>query len=197
VSPEPRRLLSALELEGIVSRLGAEISAEHPDGVVLVGVLKGSVCFLADLARRIEVPCAIDLLALSAYAMGAPRVQVLKDLDLDLTGLDVVLVEDIVDTGLSARYVLDHLAHHGARRVRLCSLLDRPSRRILPLEIDYLGVEAPDDFLVGYGLDLGERFRNLPEILVLSDGGTTSESSELEGQLYPGAQPPRTPLRSV
>jgi hypothetical protein len=81
--------------------------------------------------------------------------------------------------------------------VRLCSLLDRPSRRILPLEIDYLGVEAPDDFLVGYGLDLGERFRNLPEILVLSDGGTTSESSELEGQLYPGAQPPRTPLRSV
>lgn len=184
MSGPPRRLLTAGELAGLVARLGAEISTDHPDGVVLVGVLKGSVCLLADLLRRVSVPCEVDFLALSGYVAGATRVQVLKDLDIDVQGRDVVLVEDVVDTGLSARYVLDLLARHGARRTGLCALLDRPSRRIIPLAVDYLGVEAPDDFLVGYGLDLAERYRNLPDLVALDPLGIEADEGELEAALY-------------
>ncbi len=181
----PSELLSAEELAAIVARIGADITRDHRDGVVLVGVLKGSVCLLADLVRRVEVGCEVDFLALSAYAPGATRVQVLKDLDLDVSGRDVVLVEDVVDTGLSARYVLDLIARHGARRARLCALLDRPGRRILPVAVDYLGVEAPDDFLVGYGLDLAEHFRNLPTVVSVG-AGRPEDVASLERELYPG-----------
>lgn len=179
----PAELLSAATLSVIVRRLGGEISDDHPGGVVLVGVLKGSVCLMADLVRRVSVECEVDFLALSAYRSGAARVQVLKDLDVDVTGRDVVLVEDVVDTGLSARYVLDLLVGHGARRARLCSLLDRPGRRILPLEVDYLGVQAPEDFLVGYGLDLAERFRNLPGVVSVGSAGP-EDLAALEPLLY-------------
>lgn len=153
------------ELAAVVRRLGQEISADHPDGLVLVGVLKGSVCFLADLVRSIDVACEIDFLALSAYTGATTRVRIVKDLDLNLAGRDVVLVEDIVDTGLSARHVTGLLRDRGARRVRLCTLLDRTSRRILPVEVDYAGLDAPDGFLVGYGLDFAERYRNLRGLL--------------------------------
>lgn len=184
MSAEARRLLSSAEIAGIVGRLGREISAAHPGGVVLVGVLKGSVCFMADLLRQVSVDCEVDFLALSAYASGPTRVQVLKDLDIDVAGREVVLVEDIVDTGLSARYVLGLLAGHGAREVRLCALLDRPARRILPLAVDFLGMEAPDDFLVGYGLDLAERYRNLPDVVAIGDAPTGQDAAELERSLY-------------
>lgn len=185
MSPAPRRLLSAGELEGLVARLAAQISSAFPDGVVLVGVLKGSVCLLADLLRKMTVECEVDFLALSAYEPGATRVQVLKDLDIDVTGRDVVLVEDVVDTGLSARYVLELIAGHGARTTRLCALLDRPSRRIIPLEVDFLGKLAPEDFLVGYGLDLAERFRNLPDVVALGPEPLGDSVDELERALYP------------
>ncbi len=168
----PARLLAPTELAEIVERLAAEISADHPGGVVLVGVLKGSVVLVADLLRRLSVPVEVDFLSLSSYAAGARRVQVLKDLDLDVSGREVVLVQDVVDTGLSARYVLDLLAGHGARRARLCALFDRPGRRIIPLELDYRGVEAPDRYLVGYGLDLAERFRNLPDVVAVGGPGS-------------------------
>ncbi|HVC25797.1 MAG TPA: phosphoribosyltransferase family protein [Acidimicrobiales bacterium] len=183
MTPRPLELLSAQDLAVIVDRLGAQVCADHPGGVVLVGVLKGSVCLMADLLRRITVPCEVDFLALSAYSPGSARVQVLKDLDLDVTGRDVVLVEDVVDTGLSARYVLDLLVRHGARRTRLCALLDRPGRRILPLQVDYLGVEAPDDFLVGYGLDLAERFRNLSGVVSIG-AAEPEDAAPLERLLY-------------
>jgi hypoxanthine phosphoribosyltransferase len=186
MSGAPQRLLSPAELASHVARLGAEISAEHPGGVVLVGVLKGCVCLLADLLRRITVPCEVDCLALSAYSSGATRVQVLKDLDLDVAGRDVVLVEDIVDTGLSARYVLDLLARHGARRAKLCALLDRPGRRIIPLTVDYVGREAPEDFLVGYGLDLTEHFRNLPGVISLGTPAPEGDLRALTEALYGG-----------
>ncbi len=176
----PRRLYSAPELADIVGRLAREISADHPEGVVLVGVLKGSVFLVADLLRRLGVPVQVDFLSLSAYAPAARRVQVLKDLDLDVSGRDVVLVEDVVDTGLSARYVLDLLAGHGARRVRVCALLDRPGRRIIPLEVDYRGAEAPESYLVGYGLDLADRFRNLPDVLVVDNPGSSGAGLDLE-----------------
>ncbi|MCU1492424.1 MAG: hypoxanthine phosphoribosyltransferase [Acidimicrobiaceae bacterium] len=161
----------------------------HPGGVVLVGVLKGSVCLMADLLRQMTVACEVDFLALSAYSSSAMRVQVLKDLDIDVTDRDVVLVEDIVDTGLSARYVLELLMGHGARRAQLCALLDRPSRRIIPLSVDYLGIDAPDDFLVGYGLDLAERFRNLPDLVALAGDDLGEGRAGLEQQLYgPGSR---------
>jgi hypoxanthine phosphoribosyltransferase len=157
-------LLDAGELRALAARLAGEISADHPEGVVLVGVLSGCLCFLADLCRRLSVPCRVDFLALSAFGGAATRVRVLKDLDLDVSGCSVVLVEDIVDTGLSARYVAGLLSAHGAAQVEICTLLDRPGRRIVPVPLRYVGIEAPDDFLIGYGLDFAGRYRNLPSL---------------------------------
>jgi hypoxanthine phosphoribosyltransferase len=157
-------LLDAGALHAIAARLGSAISADHPDGVVLVGVLNGCLCFLPDLARSLSVSCQVDFLALSAFSGRTSRVRVLKDLDLDVTGSTVVLVEDIVDTGLSARYVTGLIAAHGAASVEVCTLLDRPRLRIVPVPVRYVGVEAPDDFLVGYGLDAAGRYRNLPAV---------------------------------
>ncbi len=161
MSPPGGLLLDAGELRRTAARLGAAISADHPGGVDLVGVLNGCLCILPDLARTLTVPCRVDFLALSAFAGASARVRVLKDLDLDVTGSDVVLVEDIVDTGLSARYVTGLITAHGAASVKVCTLLDRPRRRIVPVELRYVGIEAPDDFLVGYGLDAAGRYRNL------------------------------------
>ncbi len=179
----PVELLSPRDLAGIARRLGTEISVGHPRGVVLVGVLSGSVCLLADVLRCVTVACAVDFLALSSYAPGAVRVQVLHDLGLDLSDRDVVVVEDVVDTGLSARYVCDLVTRHGARRVRLCALADRPGRRIVPLEVDYVGLEAPEDFLVGYGLGLAGRYRNLPGLVSLGVADPDVDADELDAAL--------------
>lgn len=184
MSPSLPEFASPGELAAAVRRLGAAISADHPGGVVLIGVLKGSLCLLADLARRVEVDCRVDFLALSAYSGAATRVRILKDLDLDLDGCEVVLVEDVVDTGLSARYVMRLLAGRGARSVRLCALLDRRSRRILPLAVDYVGFEAPDGFLVGYGLDFAERYRNLRGLYHADPAVLESDPSAYEAAAY-------------
>jgi len=184
VNGPPRTLLSAGEIAGLVRRLGAEISADHPEGLALVGVLKGSICLVADLARAIDVPCVLDFLALSAYAGGSARVRILKDIDIDVRGLDVVLVEDVIDTGLSSGYVVGLLSQRGARRVEVCALLDRPARRILPVPLGYVGTEVPDDFLVGYGLDAAERYRNLPGIHVLDPARLDQERAQVEAALY-------------
>lgn len=175
---EVRRFVSADQIAGAVAGLGAGISADHPDGVVVVGVLKGGAFLVADLLRSITVPCVVDFLALSPYASRGTRVRILKDLDVDVAGRDVVLVEGVVDTGLSAGYLVRLLEERGAARVSVCALLERPGRRIVPLALDYTGFVAPDAYLVGYGLDALGRYRNLPEIVELAGMDAPDESGD-------------------
>jgi hypoxanthine phosphoribosyltransferase len=162
-------LLDARELADIAHRLGGEIARDYPDGVVLVALLKGSICFVADLVRELTSPCELDFLALSAYGDGRTRVRVAKDLDTDVSGRDVVVVMDLVDTGLTLSYVLRLIALRGARSVAACALVDRQSRRLLPVEIRYVGRAIGEEYVIGYGLDLDERFRNLPALVVADE----------------------------
>jgi hypoxanthine phosphoribosyltransferase len=146
--------------------VAAEISAVHTDGVVLVAVLKGSLPFLSDMVRRLTVVPEIDFMAISAYAPASGRVRIVKDLDTDISGRDVVLVEDIVDTGLTLHYLLAELGRRRPRSLEACTLLDRTSRRIIPTPVRYRGFEVGDDFVVGYGLDFEQRYRNLDRVVV-------------------------------
>ena len=159
-------LIPAEELAAGAARVAAEISEAHDDGVVLVAVLKGSVPFLADLMRAMTVVPVVDFMAISAYAPDTGRVRIVKDLDLDVSGRDVVLVEDIVDTGLTLHYLLAELARRGPRSLEACTLLDRTSRRILPTPVQYRGFEIGDEFVLGYGLDYAQRYRNLDRVVV-------------------------------
>lgn len=161
-----RELFGTGQITEAVQRLGTEISRDHPEGVVLVGVLKGSVIFLADLVRAVTVPVAVDFLSVSRFAPDSGRIRILKDLDEDAAGQHVVLVEDIVDTGLSSTYLLRQLEARDPASLRLCTLLDRTRRRIVPVPIDYRGFELEDAFVLGYGLDCEERYRNLDRIVV-------------------------------
>jgi len=147
--------------------MAAEITAAHPDGVTLVGVLKGALIFLADLVRAIHgIEVLVDFIAISRFAPDSGRVRILKDLDLDLTGRDVVLVEDMVDTGLTLAYLLAQLRGRSPRTLSACTLLDRPARRIVPSELRYRGVELGDEFVLGYGLHTRDLYRNLPFVAV-------------------------------
>jgi len=146
--------------------VAAEISEAHTDGVVLVAVLKGSVPFLADLVRAMTIRPVIDFMAISAYAPDTGRVRIVKDLDMDVTGRDVVLVEDIVDTGLTLHYLLAELGRRRPRSLAACTLLDRTSRRIIPTPVHYRGFEIGDEFVLGYGLDFAQRYRNLDRVVV-------------------------------
>ena len=156
-----RVLISAEELRKGVRRLAAEISAAYDDGVVLVAVLKGSVPFLADLVRSLTIAPEVDFLGISSYAPDTGRVRLVKDLDLDIAGRDVVLVEDIVDTGLTLNYVVGELARRDPRSLAVCALLDKATRRIVPTAVRFVGFTIGDEFVVGYGLDFAERYRNL------------------------------------
>ncbi len=159
-------LLTRADLAARVDRLGREIEADHPDGVLLVGVLKGALIFLADLARAIRaVPVEVDFIAISRYAPDTGRVRILKDLEADIAGRDIVVVEDIVDTGLTLSYLLRQLEPRAPRRLDVCALLDRPGRRIVPLEVRYKGEEIPDVFVLGYGLHYADLYRNLPVVV--------------------------------
>ncbi len=160
-------VVSGEELAAITDRLGREITEDHPEGIVLVGLLKGSVCLAADLVRSIEVSCSIDFLCLTPYGAGGQRVHLSKDLDVDVTGKDVVLAVDIVDRGLTVSYVHRLLTERGARSVDVCALLDRRVKRLLPVELRYVGRTIGEEYVVGYGLDLDERFRNLPDLRVI------------------------------
>ncbi len=175
-----RTLCDEAGLAAIVAGFGERISHDHPNGVVLVGLLKGSVCLVADLSRVLTVPCAVDFLALSAYGAGGRRVKVSKDLDTDVAGRDVVLAVDIVDSGLTVSYVRRLLRERGAAAADVCALLDRRQRRLLPLELRYVGLEIGDEYVVGYGLDLEERYRNLPMLLVVDPGAATSGAEDRE-----------------
>ncbi|HVA04512.1 MAG TPA: hypoxanthine phosphoribosyltransferase [Acidimicrobiales bacterium] len=145
-----------------VARLGEELSAAYPAGVLLVAVLKGSLPFVADLARRVTVPCEVDFLGISTYTEGTGRVRIVKDLDHDVHDRNVVLVEDIVDTGLTCTYILGELRRRGPGSLEVCTLFDRRVRRIVPVMVRFSGFEATDDLLLGYGLDVEGRYRNLP-----------------------------------
>jgi hypoxanthine phosphoribosyltransferase len=160
-----RELISADELDAAVRRLAGEISAAYPEGVLMVAVLKGSVPFLADLIRHLTVSTEVDFLAISRYAPGTGRVRIIKDLDADIAGRDVVLVEDIVDTGLTLTYILGQLRQRQPNSLEVCTLLDKAVRRIVPTPVRFAGFEIPDEFVLGYGLDFDEYYRNLSRVV--------------------------------
>jgi hypoxanthine phosphoribosyltransferase len=178
-------LLSRVDLDERVARLAREIEADHPEGVLLVGVLKGALIFLADLARAIRaVPVEIDFIAISRYAPDTGRVRILKDLEGDVAGRDVVLVEDIVDTGLTLSYLMRQLEARGPRRIDVCTLLDRPARRIVPLDVRYRGEEIPDVFVLGYGLHYADLYRNLPVVVEADPRALREDPSAFVPALY-------------
>lgn len=161
-------LVSGQDIKTRVGQLGKRITADY-DGkdLVLIGILKGSFVFIADLARAIDLPLAVDFMAVSSYGMSTQSsgvVRIVKDLDNSLDGKHVLVVEDIVDTGLTLNYIYGHLKSRGAMSVKICSLLDKVSRRQVAVPIHYKGFDIPDEFVVGYGLDVEERYRNLPDV---------------------------------
>ncbi len=164
-------LYSEEELHAIVAKLGAEISKDYEGkNLLLVSILKGSVVFMADLMRAITVPCKIDFMCVSSYGAGSKSsgvVKIVKDLDINLSGYDVLIVEDILDSGRTLNYVKSILLGRNPNSIRICTLLDKPERRVVDLKADYFGMNVPDEFVVGYGLDYDEKYRNLPFIGIL------------------------------
>jgi hypoxanthine phosphoribosyltransferase len=160
------------ELEHRVRELAAEISRDYAGKeLLLIGVLKGAVFFLADLMRHLEVECEVDFMAVSSYGASTDSsgvVRILKDLDAPIEGRDVLIVEDIVDSGLTLSYLFRMLRARGPRSLEVCALLTKPARREIDLPIRYVGFEIPNRFAIGYGLDHAERFRNLPYVAVLA-----------------------------
>ena len=166
-------LIDENELKSIVKRLGAEITADYKDkDVLLVGILKGSVIFMADLMREIDVPCNIDFMAVSSYGNGTEssgRVKINKDLDNDIQGKDIIIIEDILDSGKTLYYIRDILSARKPTSIKICTLFDKPERREADIKADYVGSLVPNEFIVGYGLDYSEYYRNLPFIGVLKE----------------------------
>lgn len=164
-------LVTEEQIHAKVRELGAAITADYRgNDLVLVSILKGALPFLADLMREIPIPLALDFLEVSSYGMSTGTsgiVRILKDLANPIEGRAVLVVEDILDTGNTLAFVIDHLRSQHPASVRVCTLLDKPARRIVDIAIDYRGFEIPDKFVVGYGLDYAERYRNLPFIGVL------------------------------
>ncbi|MHB1956837.1 MAG: hypoxanthine phosphoribosyltransferase [Sulfobacillus sp.] len=161
-------LLAHSEIKHRVESIGKRITMDY-DGkaLLLVGILKGSFVFMADLVRSIDLPVSVDFMAMSSYGAATKSsgvVRILKDLDHGVDGRHVVIVEDIVDTGLTLNYIYGHMRSRGAASVKICSLLDKPSRRQVAVPLHYKGFEIPDEFVVGYGLDVDERYRNLPDV---------------------------------
>jgi hypoxanthine phosphoribosyltransferase len=181
-----RTLIPADELRGGVARLGAEIAAAYPDGVVLVAILKGSVMFLADLVRHVPTQVEVDFLAISSYSEGTGRVRIIKDLDIDIHDRDVVLVEDIVDTGLTLTYILEVLGRREPRSLAVCALLDKRVRRIVPTPLRFVGFEIPDEFVLGYGLDFAECYRNLDVVVAGDLAALRSDPYAHVDELFPG-----------
>jgi hypoxanthine phosphoribosyltransferase len=169
-----RTLVDQDDLANRVRELGEEISADY-DGreLFLVGVLKGAVFFVADLMRHLDMTCAIDFMAVASYGSSTDTsgvVRILKDLDVSIEGREVLIVEDIVDSGLTLNYLLRTLRARNPASLEVCALLTKPERRKVELPIRYVGFEIPNEFAIGYGLDHGERYRNLPYVAALSEG---------------------------
>lgn len=167
-----RILIPSSTLRTTVQQLGQQISLDYADhgSLLLVGVLKGCVMFMVDLARSIEVPLSLDFIAISSYGASTRSsgvVRLLKDLETDITGHHVLIVEDIIDSGLTLEYLYNVLARRNPASLRICALLNKPERRVANVSVDYLGFNIPNEFVVGYGLDYAEHYRNLPYIGVL------------------------------
>lgn len=165
-------LLSEEQIKEIIKNLGKKITDDYKDkNLLLVSVLKGSVVFMADLMRAIDLPCRIDFMSVSSYGSGTKTsgvVKIEKDLDIDLEGYDLLIVEDILDSGVTLSYILELLSARNPKSIRICTFLDKPERRIAKnLAADYVGAVVPDEFVVGYGLDYDEKYRNLPYLGVL------------------------------
>ena len=170
-NPNFEILLSADQISRRVQELGAEIARDHAGkDLILIGILKGACLFLADLMRQIDQPLSLEFMAVSSYGKAlrsTGEVRIVKDLDVSVEGKHLIVVEDIIDTGLTLSYLLENLRSRGAASVKLAALLDKPEPRKSQVKVDYVGFEVPNKFLVGYGLDAAERYRNLPFVAVL------------------------------
>ena len=166
-------LISQKEIEAKVVELAKKIEKDYENQELLVvGVLKGAFVFVSDLVRNINLDLSIDFMAVSSYGMSTQSsgvVKINKDIEMDITGKNVIIVEDIIDTGFTLKYIKEYLSGKNAKSVRICTLLDKPSRRKCDVEVDYIGFEIEDLFIVGYGIDCKEKYRNLPYIAYVQE----------------------------
>ena len=164
-------LIDEARLQARIAELGEELSTDYAGrDILLIGILKGAVFFMADLMRRLRVPCEIDFMAISSYGAGTDSsgvVRILKDLDINIEDRHVLVVEDIIDSGLTLSYLMRNLEARRPRTLEVCALLTKPERREIDVPVRYIGFEIPNRFVIGYGLDFAERYRNLPFVAVL------------------------------
>jgi hypoxanthine phosphoribosyltransferase len=169
----PHIFLTAQQIHERVQAMGAEISLAYPEGpLYLIAVLKGAFVFMADLSRAIKTPTRIEFMGISSYGRGktsSGQVQVTKDLDVSIEGHNILIVEDIIDSGVTLNYLIGLLGQRHPKSIRIATLLDKPERRIRPAEVSYVGFRIPDEFVVGYGLDFAEDYRGLPDICILAE----------------------------
>jgi hypoxanthine phosphoribosyltransferase len=169
----PRVFLTAEQIQSRVREMGQRISTDFPDGpIYLVAILKGAFMFLADLSRAIQTPSRVEFMGISSYGRGkttSGQVKVTKDLDVSIEGHHVLVVEDIVDSGVTLTYLMNVLKQRRPKSLNIATLLDKPERRLRPVEVAYVGFKIPDEFVVGYGLDFDEDYRNLRDICILSE----------------------------
>lgn len=191
---KPEILLTEEEIEKEVARLAQEIGRDYQGKYpLLLGILKGSFIFMADLVRLLEIPVEIDLVSLSSYGSArvtSGEIKVVQGLRTPVKGRDVLVIEDIVDTGLTIGHFLDYLRKRKPSSLRLCALFDKPSQRKIPIPIDYRGFTIPDRFVVGYGLDYDERFRQLPDLYVVEDCSEYSYTLDWRGKDESGRKDP-------
>src|SRR6266481_1380908 len=168
-----RPLITEEQIRNRVREIAAQIDIDYPDGkLYLIGILKGACIFLADLARAVKRDAFIDFMAISSYGKSrtsSGEVKIVKDLDIELAGADVLIIEDIIDSGITLSYLTGVLKNRKPRSVRIATLLDKPERRKRPVDVAYVGFTIPDEFVVGYGLDYAEKYRNLPDVCILDD----------------------------
>ena len=173
IDPKLRVLIPAEKIQERVRELGEKISADYPSGnLFMICILKGASIFMADLARALKRDVAIDFMGISSYGKGktsSGEVRVTKDLDVTIEGADVLIVEDIVDSGVTLNYLMHVLDQRKPRSIRIAALLDKPEHRLRPVHVAYVGFQIPDEFVVGYGLDYAEKYRNLDSICVLEE----------------------------
>lgn len=166
-----RVLISEEEIKVMVKEIAQRINEDYKDkNLLLVGLLKGSIVFMADLMKEISVDCKIDFICVSSYGSGTEskgRINLIKDVSQSVEGLDVLIVEDIIDSGNTLSFILKYFEAKGANSVKICTLLSKPDRRVVEIPVDYIGAEIPDEFVIGYGLDYAEKYRNLPYVGIL------------------------------
>jgi len=171
VSRQPTLLITQEKIRQTVAKLAAEINRDYRDKQpLLVGILKGSFVFMADLVRQLDLPVELDFIKLSSYGSStrtSGKVKVVHGMKTNIKGRDVIVVEDIVDTGLTISFVMNYLCKKKPASLKLCALFDKPSQRRIPVSIDYLGFTVPDKFVVGYGIDWNEKFRHLPDLCII------------------------------